>query len=103
MAKIKLFWTITAVKQRNYIFKYWNSRNKSNLYSKKLLKKINNRIELIKTHPKIGKKVEFDTTRIISLGHYSILYKQINSEIYITGFWDNRQDPKKLLDFIKNN
>ena len=103
MAEIKLFWTRTAVKQRNYILKYWNSRNKSNLYSKKLLKKINNRIELIKTHPKIGKKTEFDTTRIISLGHYSILYKQINSEIYITGFWDNRQDPKKLLDFIKNN
>jgi hypothetical protein len=35
------------------------------------------------------------------MGHYSIVYKIDNISIIITLFWDNRQDPKKLLDFLK--
>lgn len=27
MAQLKIVWTVTAVKQRNSIFKYWNERN----------------------------------------------------------------------------
>ena len=40
MARLKILWTSTALKQRNHIFKYWNERNKSNSYSKKLKNKI---------------------------------------------------------------
>lgn len=29
MDALKLFWTSTAIKQRNHIFDYWNKRNKS--------------------------------------------------------------------------
>ena len=28
MAKLNLFWTKTAIKQRNHTFEYWNNRNK---------------------------------------------------------------------------
>ncbi len=102
MAGIKVLWTSTALKQRNHVFQYWNDRNKSTSYSKKLNKKIKERINLLKSNPEIGKRAEFENTRAISLGHYSILYKTVSSEIIITGFWDNRQDPKKLLAFIKS-
>ncbi len=101
MARLTVFWTQTAVKQRNYIFDYWNNRNKSNAYAKKLNESIKERITLLKTNPDLGKKTEFSGTRIISLGHYSILYKKIDIKIIITGFWDNRQDPKKLINFLK--
>ncbi len=30
----KLKWTTTAIKQRNFVLKYWNFRYKSDLYSK---------------------------------------------------------------------
>ncbi|MCD4774389.1 MAG: hypothetical protein K8R41_13505 [Bacteroidales bacterium] len=49
MAWLKIFWTSTAIKQRNHIFEYWNERNKSTTFSKKLNKKIKERVKLLKT------------------------------------------------------
>ncbi|MFZ2283799.1 MAG: type II toxin-antitoxin system RelE/ParE family toxin [Lutibacter sp.] len=100
MAELTIFWTNTALKQRNYTFEYWNERNKSTTYSKKLNSSIKERTNILKTNPELGKKTEFNNTRAISLGHYSILYKKFDSKIIITGFWDNRQDPEKLLKFL---
>jgi len=100
MAELSIFWTNTALKQRNYTFEYWNERNKSTTYSKKLNSSIKERTTILKTNPELGKKTEFNDTRVISLGHYSILYRKVNSKIIITGFWDNRQNPDKLLKFL---
>jgi plasmid stabilization system protein ParE len=100
MAELAIFWTNTAIKQRNYTFEYWNERNKSTTYSKKLNSSLKERINILKINPELGKKTEFNNTRVISLGHYSILYKKLDSKIIITGFWDNRQDPEKLLKFL---
>lgn len=101
MAAIKLFWTETAIRQRNFIFEYWNERNKSYTYSRKLYSKINERIGLLKQHPEIGKLTEFKITRAVSLGHYTIFYQFSSTQLIITGFWDNRQEPSKLLRFLK--
>ena len=102
MAQLKIFWTETALKQRNYVFEYWNERNKSIEYSKKLNAKIIERISLLKSQPKLGKKSNFKNVRIVSLGHYSILYKFDELKIIIVGFGDNRQNPNKLLEFLQN-
>ena len=56
MALLKVFWTETAIKQRNYIFEYWNERNKSKEHPKNLNMKIIERISLLKSQPKLGKK-----------------------------------------------
>jgi plasmid stabilization system protein ParE len=101
MARLKIVWTKTAYRQRNSIFKYWNDRNKSNNYSKKLLKEINSRTLQISNFPESGKKVDCKNTRAVSLGHFSIFYQHIGNSIIITGFWDNRDDPSKLLSFLK--
>ena len=71
MAQLKVFWTEIAIKQRNYIFEYWNERNKSAEYSKRLNRKIIERITLLKSQPKLGKQTDFKDIRVISLGHYS--------------------------------
>ncbi len=101
MASIKIFWTKTAIRQRNYVFEYWNNRNKSTSYSKKLNKKIKERINHLKSHSEIGKKTDYKNHRSISLGHYSIIYLREDNKIYISAFWDNRQDPKKLIKYLK--
>jgi|WetSurMetagenome_2_1015567.scaffolds.fasta_scaffold350383_1 plasmid stabilization system protein ParE len=103
MKRTEIFWTATAVKQRNQVLDYWNERNKSKTYSKKLVIKIHDSLKLLKTNPQLGKKTDFMNNRIMSLGHYSILYREMSLKIVITGFWDNRQDPAKLLMFLKNN
>lgn len=101
MAKLTIFWTQTAIKQRNHTFEYWNLRNKSTSYASKLNSSIKERITLLKSNPELGMRTDFNNTRMISLGHYSILYKKVDLKIIIIGFWDNRQDPKKLLMFLK--
>jgi hypothetical protein len=35
------------------------------------------------------------------MGHFSIFYKVTEKHLIITAFWDNRQDPKKLLELIE--
>ena len=101
MVGLKVIWTETAYKQRNSIFKYWNVRNKNNNYSSKLRKEINNRINQISKFPEIGKLVDFNTNHAVSLGHFSLLYKHVDNSIIITAFWDNRDDPAKLLEILK--
>ena len=100
MATLKLFWTETAIRQRNFIFDYWNERNKSNSYSIKLNTKIKERTTLLKITPEIGKRTEFKNTYTVSLGHYSIFYQFDSSKVIITAFWDNRQNPRKLLKHL---
>lgn len=102
MAELIVFWTETAIRQRNYIFEYWIERNKSNTYANKLKGKIKERTELLKQNPELGKETDFKNTRAVSLGHYSILYQKEHSKIIVTGFWDNRQEPEKLLTFLKD-
>ncbi|WP_298514452.1 type II toxin-antitoxin system RelE/ParE family toxin [uncultured Kordia sp.] len=101
MDELKIFWTVSAKKQRDYIFEYWNQRNKSNSYSKKLNLAIRERTNLLKNQPEIGKETHFKNARVISLKHYAIIYKITGSKIIIIAFWDNRQDASKLLKFLK--
>ncbi len=103
MAPLKVFWTQTAILQRNLVFQYWNTRNKSKGYSVKLNIEIKERILLLKNYPLIGKKTELKNVRILSIKHYSILYKVEDSRILIMAFWDNRQDPRKLLKLLRDN
>lgn len=101
MDGLTIFWSQTAKRQRDYIFDYWNKRNKNTNYSKKLNLFIRERTELLKKHPEMGKETDFRETRTISMGHYTVLYKILKPKIIITGFWDNRQDPEKLLEFLR--
>jgi len=102
VAKRKIVWTETAAKQRREILEYWTTRNKSTAYAEKLLKFIAVRIKVISTHPESYKMTIYSETRISAMGHFSILYKFNQEQIIVTAFWDNRQDPKKLLEIIKN-
>jgi len=101
MGKREVVWTNTAIRQVNYVFDYWNERNRSTSYSSKLLEQVNIRMQTIIAFPNSGRKTDFKKTLVTSLGHYSIFYQHDKSRIIITGFWDNRQDPSKLLDFLK--
>lgn len=98
---LKVFWTETALRQRNLIFEYWNERNGSVSYSLKLFGKIKERTDILKISPEIGKRTEHKNMRAVSLGHYIIFYQFDTSKIVITAFWDNRQEPKKLLKSLK--
>lgn len=101
MVKKSVVWTETAIKQRREVLKYWTIRNKSTTYAEKLISLINERIKLISQNPDAGKPTNHLDTREAAMGNFSIYYKNDGTQIFITAFWDNRQDPKKLVKLLK--
>ncbi len=102
MAKRNIVWTRTADLQFVGVIEYWVIRNKSNTYSKKLLRLVTERTLQISEKPFIYKSTDFKDVRVASLRNFSIYYKVTDEQIIITAFWDNRQDPKKLLKILQN-
>ena len=93
--------TETAIRQRRDILSYWNNRNKSTVYTAKLIRIIAQRIKIISKNPESFQTTVFPETRVSALGHFSILYQFSNNNLTIIAFWDNRQNPKKLFEIIK--
>ncbi len=101
MASRTVVWTQTAIKQRRAIFEYWTLRNGSTQFAEQLLHAIRNRTEIILAQPESGKTTEYTETREAAMGNFSIYYKFSDQKIVVTAFWDNRQDPKKLLKLLR--
>ena len=103
MAKRTVVWTATAAIQRREILKYWTKRNSSTEYAEKLIKLTARQIKIILRHPSSFKSVGYSDTRVSVMGYFSIYYKNLEDQLIITAFWDNRQDPKKILDLITSS
>ncbi len=101
MAERIVIWTEIAANQRKSVLEYWNKRNGSPIYSKKLIRTINSRLKGIQNNPGLYKESGLFDNRESAMGHFSIYYKIITNQIIVTSFWDNRQDPKKLLEILK--
>ncbi len=102
MAQRNVIWTRTADLQFVGILEYWVRRNKSNSYSKKLVRLVSERTRQIAKNPFIYNLTDFNDIRVASLGNFSLYYKITDEEIIVSAFWDNRQDPKKLLEILEN-
>lgn len=103
MVKREVIWTKTADIQFVGILDYWVKRNRSNMYSKKLIRSVAERTKQISQNPYIYKSTDFSNVRVASLGNYCIYYKVTENAIIISAFWDNRQDPEKLLKLLRRN
>ncbi|WP_373398405.1 type II toxin-antitoxin system RelE/ParE family toxin [Algoriphagus halophilus] len=102
MVKRDVIWTKTADLQLVGVLEYWVNRNKSTSFSKKLVRLVSKRTKEISEQPFIYKSIDFKEIRVASLVNFNIYYKITDSQIIIMAFWDNRQDPKKLLKLLKN-
>jgi plasmid stabilization system protein ParE len=101
MVKRTVVWTETAAKQRREVLRFWTEHNGSTSFAEKLIKLTANRIKIISRNPDSFKSTNYPGTRESAMGHFSIFYKVTKDKLIITAFWDNRQDPKKLLEIIK--
>jgi len=100
MVRRTIVWTETAARQRREILKYWIKRNSSTAYAEKLIKLTARQIRVIICHPESFKSTSYADTRESAMGHFSIYYKLTKDKLIITAFWDNRQDPKILIEII---
>jgi len=97
----KIIWSKEASQDRNNIIAYWNRRNKSNLYSKKLLLMFKEATKTLKLFPAIGKPINRLNTKLKIVRDYFIVYRIQEDTIRILSVWDSRQDPSEL-DVIIN-
>ncbi len=101
MVKRAVVWTETAARQRREVLEYWTKRNGSSRYAEKIISLTADQVQIILTNPESFKSTTYPGTRESALGHFSIYYRLTTDKLIITAFWDNRQDPQKLLEIIK--
>lgn len=70
-------------------------------FQKKLIKLVEQKTQQISKTPFIYPTSGFKDHRIAIVKDFSIFYKVTEVEIIITSFWDNRQNPDKLLTILK--
>lgn len=102
MAKRKIVWTETAVKQRREILRYWTERNNNVFYALKLIEITAQHLKVISKNPKAFQETEIDGIHKSSMGYFSLYYKITLDQIIVVAFWDNRQDPKKFYKVISS-
>ncbi len=95
MAERKIVWSGIAEQDLRDILEYFNERNRSNLYSIKLLILITKSIENIAAIPHLEISCTNASTRILIVESYMIVYDFSESSINILNIWDTRQDPQK--------
>lgn len=100
---LKISWTQTAEEQLFSILEYWTKRNHSTQFAEKLYNLTSERTKQISSAPFSARKTTFPNTRVAAMGHFSIYYQVASSSIIIVAFWDNRQNPKKLIKILKKN
>jgi toxin YoeB len=67
------------------------------------VKLVGHKTKQIAQDPFIYKSTDYKDVRVTSIGNFSIYYNVTDEQIIIHAFWDNRQDPKKLLNILQNN
>jgi addiction module RelE/StbE family toxin len=96
----KIVWSRKSHEDKKDIFLYWNSRNKSYLYSKKLNRLFKEAVEFIAEHPLVGKKTNIENVRIKIVRDFLIIYEYSETQINVLRVWSSRQDPNKIMQII---
>lgn len=92
----RIIWGQIAIDDKFKILHYWDNRNKSKQFSKKLNRLLNNAANLIGKYPFIGKKTDMPNIRIKIVKDYFLVYEIMKDKIFILRIWDTRRNPDKL-------
>jgi len=96
MVKRKIIWSPDANLDFLTILEYFQKRNESKPYSKKLYLKIRKSVRLLSKHPFLGIQTDDENIRSLIEGDYAIFYKLEKETIHILSIWDCRQDINNL-------
>ena len=92
----KIIWTPIARTTRNLIFDYWNTRNKSKVYSKKLNIYFTEAIERIALYPEASVSTNKENIRAILVKDYYMVFEITVLNITVLDIWDTRQNPQNF-------
>lgn len=88
----KIIWTIEALLTKKELFKYWNFRNKSTLYSKKLELIFKEKLKQVAQYPEASIVIS-DNLRMVLIRDYYLVFNFNQQTIIVLDIWDTRQNP----------
>jgi len=90
-----IVWTSFALESRTSIFLYWNNRNKSKIYSKKLNLLFQESLQQLTIFPESSIiKSNNQNIRLKIASHFEMIYSISDTHIFILDIWDTRQNPQ---------
>ena len=92
----KVVWTTFARESRTAIFLYWNKRNKSTNYSKKLNVLFQDSIQQLMIFAESSIKSNNENVRLKIASHFEIIYTISDTQIFILDIGDTRQNPQNF-------
>jgi addiction module RelE/StbE family toxin len=92
----RIVWSKRSIEDRKDIYSYWNQRNSSKAYSRKLNQFFIASVELLSVHPKLGRTSSKKGVRIKVVRDYLLLYEFDEKELRILTIFGSRQDPRVL-------
>jgi len=100
----KIFWHFRAREDLRQLYEYISERNVS--AANKTVSQIVKRIQLLITNPHMAaiepSLIDLSKTyRSLVVGNYKVVYMLEDTEIAIICIWDCRQNPAKLIEFLK--
>lgn len=95
MAK-QIIWTVKAKNELIDILDYWNYRNKSTTFSKKLNNLITEQLCLILDFPETGRKTDIENVRVKIIQKYLLYYQLIDENLYVLTIRHGSKNPKSL-------
>ena len=98
----RLIWSSIALDQKKEIFEYWNERNHSKAYSRKLNRLFNEAVEMLTVHSQLGKPTNYPNVRLKFVRDYWIVYQTLPNIIKVLLIWDARRNPDRFENILKD-
>ena len=93
----RIVWLENAKNDLKDIVLYYNERNGSTVYSRKLVNVLKSSLLLLETNPFLGIKVKNkENYRVLIIKNYKVFYKILLNRIEIMLVWDTRQNPDRI-------
>jgi len=96
MLKRKLIWSSRAKIELLEILDFYKKRNGNANYSRKLYARIEELLELCRTHSFIGKRTDFENVRTLIVDDFLVFYEVSPAEITVLTIWNSKRDPSSL-------
>lgn len=77
------------------ILNYFDERNGSDTYSKKLLGMIHGQIQQLTTFPEIGRLTDFPGVRVLFVDNYGVEYQIRDTAIFVIDIYSCQTNPDK--------
>lgn len=97
-----IVWSERARHDLKNIREFFDNRNKSQDYSKKLLKTIRDSSKLIQKFPHLSISTDYNNVRGFIILEYIIFYEILENHILILLVWDCRRDPEQIHKALKS-